>query len=153
MAVPWGVRFEMAHDAVFPQGAAIVGQVVPDMEYLSSEDKARGRQPKQKIDDVTGLPQWKVTVSDPSAEKDRDKSVAVTLLGKVQPVPPPAAVAGLDLRPVVFEGLTGEPRVMGERFKYLGWVFRATGMEAPAGAGSPKAGGPVRPASGESKAA
>ena len=157
MAVPRGVRFELEHDAVFPEGAAIVGQVVPDMEYVSNEDRARGKQPKQKLDPVTGLPQWRVTVSDPSAEKDRDKSVTVTLLDKVQPVPPPEAVAGFDFRPVVFDGLTGEPRVMGEKFKYQGWVFRAIGMRAPAMAASPKAAGNAKPASGivsgESKAA
>lgn len=95
------------------------------MEYVSNEDKARGKQPKQRIDEATGLPQWKVTVSDPSADKDRDK---------VQPVPPETAISGFDFRPVYFEGLTIEPRVMGEKFKCLGWVIRATGMRAPSGA-------------------
>jgi len=108
MAVPRGTRFDIDHDAVFPAGAAIVGPVTPDMEYVSNEDKARGKQPKQKIDEQTGLPQWKVTVTDPSAEKDRDKSATVTLLDRVQPVPPPAAMQGFDFRPVVFEGLTVE---------------------------------------------
>lgn len=94
MAVARGTRFEIEHDVVFPAGAAIVGPVTPDMEYVSNEDKARGKQPKQKIDEQTGLPQWKVTVTDPSAEKDRDKSATVTLLDRVQPVPPPAAMQG-----------------------------------------------------------
>ncbi|WP_307795904.1 hypothetical protein [Amycolatopsis sp. 195334CR] len=116
---------------MFPEGAAIVGPVTPDMEYVSNEDKARGKQPKQKIDEQTGLPQWKVTVTDPSAEKDRDKSATVTLLDRVQPVPPAAAIAGFDFRPVVFEGLTVEARVMGEKFKYQGWVLRASGMREP----------------------
>ncbi|AIJ26855.1 MULTISPECIES: hypothetical protein [Amycolatopsis methanolica group] len=134
MAVPRGTRFEIEHDVVFPEGAAIVGPVTPDMEYVSNEDKARGKQPKQKIDEQTGLPQWKVTVTDPSAEKDRDKSVTVTLLDRVQPVPPPAVMQGFDFRPVLFEGLTVEPRVMGEKFKYQGWALRATGMREPKGA-------------------
>ncbi|MFE0027695.1 hypothetical protein [Amycolatopsis sp. NPDC059021] len=138
MAVPRGTRFEIEHDHVFPAGAAIVGPVTPDMEYVSNEDKARGKQPKQKIDEQTGLPQWKVTVTDPSAEKDRDKSATVTLLDRVQPVPPPAAMQGFDFRPVVFEGLMVEPRVMGEKFKYQGWVLRATGMREPGGAAAPK---------------
>ncbi|CAM3926522.1 hypothetical protein KIPE111705_31855 [Kibdelosporangium persicum] len=141
MAVPRGTRFAIEHDTVFPDGAAVVGPVAPDMEYVSNEDKARGKQPKQKVDEVTGLPQWKVTVSDPSAEKDRDKSVSVVLLAKVQPVPPPAAVAGFDLRPVVFEGLMVEPRVMGEKFKYQGWVLRATGMRDPKKSSSGKPAG------------
>ncbi|WP_020670419.1 hypothetical protein [Amycolatopsis nigrescens] len=131
MAVPRGTRFEVEHEAVFPDGAAVVGTVTPDMEYVSNEDKARGKQPKQKIDEQTGLLQWKVTVTDPSAEKDRDKSATVTLLCKVQPVPPPAAMAGFDFRPVVFEGLTVEARVMGEKFKYQGWVLRASDMREP----------------------
>lgn len=138
MAVPRGTRFALDHDTVFPEGAAIVGPVTPDMEYVSNEDRARGKQPKQKVDEHTGLPQWKVTVTDPSAEKDRDKSVTVTLLDRVQPVPPPAAMAGFDFRPVVFDGLTAEPRVMGEKFKYLGWVLRATGMQEPKAANPSK---------------
>ena len=134
MAVPRGTRFEVEHDQVFAEGAAIVGPVSADMEYVSNEDKARGKQPKQRIDEQTGLLQWKVTVSDPSADKDREKSISLTMLSRVQPVPPETAIAGFDFRPVHFEGLTIEPRVMGEKFKYLGWVFRATGMRAPTGA-------------------
>ena len=38
---------------------------------------------------------------------------------------------GFEFRPVHSEGLTIEPRAMGEKFNYLGWVFRATGMCAP----------------------
>jgi hypothetical protein len=131
MAIPRGMRFEVQHDQVFSEGAAIVGPVRADMEYVSNEDKVRGKQPKQRIDEATGLLQWKVTISDPSAEKDRDKAVTVTMLAKVQPVPPETAISGFDFRPVHFEGLTVEPRVMGEKFKYQGWVFRATGMRAP----------------------
>jgi hypothetical protein len=131
MAVPRGTRFEVEHDQVFPEGAAIVGPVSADMEYISTEDRARGKQPKQRIDEITGLLQWKVTVSDPSADKDRDKSISMIMLARVQPVPPETAIAGFDFRPVHFEGLTIEPRVMGEKFKYLGWVFRAIGMRAP----------------------
>jgi hypothetical protein len=131
MAVPRGTRFEIDHDQVFPDGAAIVSPVTPDMECISNEDKARGKQPKQKVDERSGLLQWKVTVTDPSAEKDRDKSATVTLLDKMQPVPPAAAVAGFDFRPVVFEGLTVEARVMGEKFKYQGWMLRASGMGEP----------------------
>jgi hypothetical protein len=56
------------------------------MEYVSNEDKARGKQPKQRMDEATGLLQWKVTVSDPAAEKDREKSIILTMLARVQPV-------------------------------------------------------------------
>jgi hypothetical protein len=149
MAVPRGTRFEVDHDTVFPDGAAVVSQVSPDMEYVSNEDKARDKQPKQKIDEQTDLLQWKVTVADPSAEKDRDKSATVTLLSKVQPVPPPAAVAGFDFRPVAFDGLTVEGRVMGEKFKYQGWVLRASDMREPKTAGGSKPAA-SKPAGGQS---
>jgi hypothetical protein len=91
MAIPRGTRFEVEQDQVFAEGAAIVGPVSADMEYVSNEDKARGKQPKQpkqRIDEQSGLLQWKVTVSDPLAEKDREKSINLTLLARVQPVPP-----------------------------------------------------------------
>lgn len=138
MAVPRSTRFAVEHDDVFPEGAAIMGPVSADMEYVSTEDKARGKQPKQRRDEATGLLQWKATVSDPSAEKDRDKSISLTLLAEVQPVPPATAIAGFDFRPVYFEGLTIEPRVMGETFKYQGWVYRATGMRAPNATAKPQ---------------
>jgi hypothetical protein len=104
MAVPRGTRFEVEHDQVFPEDVAAVGPVSADMEYVSKEDRVRGKQPKQRM------------------------------LDKVQPVPPETAIAGFDFRLVYFDGLTIEPRVMGEKFKYLGWVFRVTGMRAPSGA-------------------
>ncbi|MET9631325.1 hypothetical protein ABZX92_28065 [Lentzea sp. NPDC006480] len=138
MAVPYGTRFEAAFDQVFPMGALMVGEVAPDMEYMSQEDKARGKQPKQKIDERSGKRQWKVVVTDPSAEKERDASVTVTVLADVQPVPPHAVqvMPGVEVRPVAFEGLTVEPRVMGDRFKYQGFTIRATGI-ASLQAGTP----------------
>ncbi|GAB3480795.1 hypothetical protein GCM10027521_17670 [Amycolatopsis cihanbeyliensis] len=48
MAIPRGTRFAIEHDGVFPDGAAIVGPVAPDMEHGSKEGKARGKQSKQK---------------------------------------------------------------------------------------------------------
>lgn len=150
MAIQRGTRFEIEHDEVFPAGAAVVGPVAPDMEYISNEDKARGKQPKQRVDERTGLPQWKVTVTDPSAEKERDRSVVVTVLDRVQPVPPPAAMEGFDFRPVAFDGLTAEPRVMGEKFRYQGWVFRATAMREPKSGGSSSKTAQSKPAGGPS---
>ncbi len=135
MAVPYGMRFEASFDQVFPMGALMVGEVAPDMEYMSADDKARGKQAKQKVDERTGKRQWKVVVTDPSAEKERDASVTVTVLADVQPVPPSAVsvMPGVEVRPVAFEGLTVEPRVMGDRYKYLGFTIRATGIVAPQG--------------------
>jgi hypothetical protein len=48
MAVPRGTRFEVEHDHVFAEGGAIVGPVSADMEYVSNQDKARGKQPKPR---------------------------------------------------------------------------------------------------------
>lgn len=140
MAVPYGTRFEASFDQVFPMGALMVGEVSPDMEYMSNEDKARGKQAKQKIDERSGKRQWKVVVTDPSAEKERDASVTITVLADVQPVPPHAVqvMPGVEVRPVAFEGLTVEPRVMGDRFRYQGFTIRATGIASPQVGASPK---------------
>ncbi|MEU4740093.1 hypothetical protein AB0G02_06440 [Actinosynnema sp. NPDC023658] len=140
MAVPYGSRFEASFDQVFPQGALMVGEVAPDMEYMSAEDKGRGRQAKQRVDERTGKRQWKVVVTDPSAEKERDASVTVTILADVQPVPPQAVqvMPGVEVRPVAFEGLTVEPRVMGDRYKYQGFTIRATAIASPQVGAAPK---------------
>jgi hypothetical protein len=53
MAVPRGTRFEVERDQVFPEGVAVVGPVSADMAYVSHEDRARGKQPKQRIDEAT----------------------------------------------------------------------------------------------------
>src|ERR1044072_5946728 len=99
MAVPFGMRFPVDFDAVFPQGAYIVGDVMPVTEYQSQEDKARNRPVRPRIDEATGLPIFKVTIADPSAEKARDKSITVEVAAKVQPVPP-ATAGNLPFRPV-----------------------------------------------------
>jgi hypothetical protein len=109
MAVPFGKRFPMEFDELFPEGAYVVGDVTAVTEYQSQEDKARNRPVRPRIDKVSGLPIYKVTIADPSAEKDRDKSITVEIASRVQPVPP-AAVSGLPFRPVVLEGMTVQPR-------------------------------------------
>ena len=130
MAVPYGKRFPIEFDELFPQGAYVVGAVTAVTEYQSPEDKARNRPTRPRIDDVSGLPLFKVTIADPSAEKDRDKSITVEIAAKVQPVPP-AAVNGLPFRPVVLEGLTVQPRAeVSGQAKWITWVVRATGMHA-----------------------
>jgi hypothetical protein len=130
MAVPYGKRFPIEFDEVFPEGAYVVGEVAAVTEYQSQEDKARNRPVRPRIDEATGLPIFKVTIADPSAEKDRDKSVTVEIASRVQPVPP-AAVSGLPFRPVVLEGLTVQPRAdVSGQAKWITWVVRATGMWA-----------------------
>ena len=91
MAVPYGKRFPIEFDELFPEGAYVVGAVTAVTEYQSQEDKARNRPVRPRIDEASGLPIFKVTIADPAAEKDRDKSITVEIAARVQPVPPAAA--------------------------------------------------------------
>jgi hypothetical protein len=118
-------------DEWFPQGLYLVGEITPVTEYQSQEDKARNRPIRPRVDEVTGRPLFRGTFADPSAEKDREKSVTVEFACAHQPVPP-AAVAGLPFRPVVLEGMTVAPRAeTSGQAKWLTWTIRATGMTAP----------------------
>jgi hypothetical protein len=78
MAVPRGQRFEVPFDEVFPQGLYLVGEIAPVTEYQSQEDKARNRPVRPRTDEVTGLPLFRGTFADPSAEKDRHGGVRIT---------------------------------------------------------------------------
>src|SRR5690348_13371597 len=128
MAVPQGMSFPIDHEVMFPQGVYLVGEIQPMTEYQSQEDKARNRPVRPRIDEATGLPMFKGTFADPSAEKDRDKSFTVLFAAKVQPVPP-SSVAGVPFTPVVLEGLTVQPRAEASgQAKWITWVVRATGM-------------------------
>jgi hypothetical protein len=101
-------------------------------EYQSQEDRSRNRPLRPRLDEVSGLPLYRATFADPSAEKDREKSVTVEFAAKVQPVPP-SAVPGVPFRPVVLENMTVQPRAeVSGQAKWITWVIRATGMTAPA---------------------
>lgn len=154
MAVERGRRFEIPFDEMYPEGLYLVGEIQPMTEYQSQEDKARNRPVRPRTDEVTGLPLFRGTFADPSAEKDRDKSVQIEFAAKVQPVPP-AAVPGIPFRPVVLEGLTVQPRAEASgQAKWITWTVRATGMravEAAPGAKSTRSG--TGSAQGEQKAA
>jgi hypothetical protein len=144
MAVPQGHRFQIEFDAMFPQGLYLIGEIQPLTEYQSQDDRARNRPVRPRIDEATGLPMFRGTFADPSAEKERDKSITIDFAAKVQPVPP-ASVPGLPFAPVVLEGLTVQPRAESTgQAKWVTWVVRATGMravDAPAsGRGSKSAG-------------
>jgi len=148
MAVPQGMSFPIDHDVMFPEGVYLVGEIQPLTEYQSQEDRARNRPVRARIDEATGMPLFKGTFADPSAEKDRDKSFTVLFAAKVQPVPP-AAAPGMPFRPVVLEGLSVQPRAESTgQAKWITWVVRATGMravDAPAARGS-KSGDASKPA-------
>jgi hypothetical protein len=131
MGAPKFARFAVDFDEWFPQGLYLVGEITPVTEYQSQEDKARNRPIRPRVDEVTGRPLFRGTFADPSAEKDREKSVTVEFACAHQPVPP-AAVAGLPFRPVVLEGMTVTPRAeTSGQAKWLTWTIRATGMTAP----------------------
>ncbi|WP_409181465.1 hypothetical protein F9C11_34070 [Amycolatopsis sp. VS8301801F10] len=65
MAIEKGHRFAIDFDDAFPQGLVMVGEVIPDNEYQSREDRAAGRPVRQRIDEVTGKRQWRAAVTDP----------------------------------------------------------------------------------------
>jgi len=137
MAIPKGHRFQIEFGQAFPQGLVLVGEVGPDNEYQSREDKAAGRPVRQRIDDVTGKRQWKATVTDPDEPNGKRASFEITFLADVQPVPTTAeALPGM--RAIELDGLTAEPRLAGNgEFKYQSYAYRATGFAASvSGAGS-----------------
>jgi hypothetical protein len=136
MAIYKGHRFGIAFDDAFPQGLVMVGDVAPDNEYQSREDRAAGRPVRQRIDEATGKRQWKVAVTDPGEEKAKRASFEITFLADVQPVPTTNEVLP-GMRPIELDGLTAEPRVGGQgEFKYQTYVFRATGFKAAAASGA-----------------
>ncbi|MCE7002445.1 hypothetical protein LWC34_06310 [Kibdelosporangium philippinense] len=129
MAVPKGYRFEIPFDVMFPNGLFLIGEIQPLTEYQSQEDRARNRPVRPRTDE-DGLLLFKGMFADPSAEKDRDKSVSIEFAAKVQPVPP-ASVPGVPFTPVVLEGLTVQPRAEATgQAKWVIWSIRATGMRA-----------------------
>lgn len=148
MAISRGHRFPVEFAEAFPQGLVLMGEVAPDNEYQSREERAAGRPARQKVDELTGKRQWKATVTDPNEPNAKRASFEVTFLADVQPVPTTAEVLP-GVRPVELEGLTAEPRVAGNgEFKYLTYLYRATAFRA---AGS--AGGSRRASESSSKAA
>jgi hypothetical protein len=135
VAIPRGHRFAIEFDSAFPQGLVLIGEVAPDNEYQTREDRAAGRPVRQKIDEVTGKRQWKATVTDPDETNAKRASFEITFIADVQPVPATSEVLP-GMRPIGLEGLTAEPRVAGNgEFKYQSYLYRATGFAAAPGAG------------------
>ncbi|MEU4673007.1 hypothetical protein AB0F91_34880 [Amycolatopsis sp. NPDC023774] len=132
MAIERGFRFGINFDDAFPRGLVMVGDVAPDNEFQSREDRAANRPVRQRVDETTGKRQWKATVTDLGEEKAKRASFEITFLADVQPVPTTSEVLP-GMRPIELEGLTAEPRVGGQgEFKYQTYVFRATGFKATA---------------------
>jgi hypothetical protein len=130
MVIPRGHRFAIEFDSAFPQGLVLIGDVAPDNEYQTREDKAAGRTVRQKLDQVTGQRQWKATVTDPDEPNAKRASFEIIFIADVQPVPSTTEVLP-GMRPIELAGLTAEPRVAGNgEFKYQSYVYRATGFTA-----------------------
>ncbi|MGH3871417.1 MAG: hypothetical protein ACRDSR_07870 [Pseudonocardiaceae bacterium] len=145
MAIPRGFRFAIEFDSAFPQGLVLIGDVAPDNEYQTREDKAAGRPVRQKIDQVTGQLQWKATVTDPDEPTTKRASFEITLIADVQPVPTTTEVLP-GMRPIQLDGLTAEPRVAGNgEFKYQSYVYRATGFTATASAAGTQPSQSIKP--------
>lgn len=135
MAISRDHRFGIEFDEAFPQGLVMVGEVSPDNEYQSREDKAANRPVRQKIDEMTGLRQWVCSVTDPDEIKAKRASFEITLTATVQPVPMTSEVLP-GMRPIELEGLTAQPKVAGQgEFKYQSYLFRATGFKAAVSSG------------------
>jgi hypothetical protein len=131
VAAPKGFRAQVEFCDWFPEGLYLVGEIQAVTEYQSQEDKARNRPARPRVDEVTGRPLFRGTFADPSAEKDREKSITVEFACTHQPVPPPA-LPGVPFRPVVLEGMTVQPRAeTSGQAKWITWIVRATGMTAP----------------------
>ena len=89
-----------------------IGDVTPDNEYQTREDKAAGRPVRQKLDQVTGKRRWKATVTDPDEPNAKRASFEMTFVADVQPVPTTTEVLP-GMRPIELDGLTAEPKVAG----------------------------------------
>ena len=147
MAIPRGYRFDIEFDDAFPQGLVLIGEVAPDNEYQTREDKAASQPVRQKIDQVTGQRQWKATVTGPDEPTAKRASFEITLIAEVQPVPTTTEVLP-GMRPIQLEGLTAEPRVAGNgEFKYQSYVYRATGFTTTSGAAGTRPSQSMKPSS------
>lgn len=129
MAISRGQRFPIAFEVAFPRGLVLVGDIEPDYEYQSDQDRQRGREKRQRVDEQTGKRIWKGTATDPDEAKAKRASFDVSFVADVQPVPTTdEALPGM--RPLELEGLEVEPKVAGQgEFKYLSYGVWATGIK------------------------
>jgi hypothetical protein len=123
MAIPKGYRFDIEFNNTFPQDLVLIDDVSPDNEYHTREDKAASRPVRQKLDQVTGRWQWKVTATDPDEPHAKQASFEITLIAEGQPVPTSTEVLPW-MRPIKLNGLTAEPRVAGNgELKYQSYIY------------------------------
>ncbi|CAM3920068.1 hypothetical protein [Smaragdicoccus niigatensis] len=128
MALTRDQRFPVSFGEAFPLGLVLVGDIGPDTEFQPDRTKPA----HQRVDEITGLRIWKAAVMDPSETKAKRASFEMFFLAEVQPVPAAAELMP-GIRPIELEGLTAQPKVMGQgEFKYQGFVFRASGVKQTA---------------------
>ncbi|MFF0611725.1 hypothetical protein ACFYUD_23990 [Nocardia tengchongensis] len=158
MAITRGFQFPVQHDDVFVQRLMATGEVLPVIKY----NPDRNAVPEQAIDydlktgEGTMKRLWKLAVTDSHEPNDKRKSFTVTFIADVQPVFSTEEIApGTGWRWVELEGLTAEPRIMGQgEYKYLGYIYRATGIKGDnSGAKLPPADVPASRPSRNDKAA
>ncbi|MEV6340274.1 hypothetical protein AB0M12_36800 [Nocardia vinacea] len=120
-------RFPVPFESHFHAGCFQLGPVRADTEYTGDANRSG----PHRRDPVTGLLQWKITVSDPAVRNARRTSYEIILLADEEPVPTTAEIAD-NLRPITLTGVTLQPRIGGQNeFKYQDYIVRATGY-APA---------------------
>jgi hypothetical protein len=155
MAIRKGFQFPIESGTAFPKRLLLMGPIGPAIKY----NPDRNATPEQMIDynpktqEGTGLPLWKATVTDPheaSEGKGKRASFEITFVSRHQPVPAGEQITD-DMWFIEVEGLTAEPKVMGQgEFKYLGYTYRATGIKGDTN--TPKA-NPASGNAGNAKAA
>ncbi|MGV9681009.1 hypothetical protein ACWDSJ_37555 [Nocardia sp. NPDC003482] len=131
MAIPKGYGFPVEFATAFPQRLLLMGEIGPAIKYNPDRNA-----PKEQMVDFdpatgegTGLPLWVASVTDPGEPKGKRKSFEITFVARHQPVPAGEEIAD-GIWFIELEGLTAEPRVMGQgEYKYLGYVYRATGIK------------------------
>lgn len=125
-------RIPVEFGQVFPYGVFATAAAEAVQDYTTK---------RQEIDKDTGLPVWAVDVydADPNA-RHKASAIRVKVAAQVCPVLPKAVMG--PFRPVEFTGLTVTPYVevsgrnpQGEPIARVAYSYRATGVQAPGGAG------------------
>jgi hypothetical protein len=147
MAIERGFRFPIEQDVAFPRGLVLMGEIEPDNEYQSAEDRGRNRPVVQRKDERTGKLVWKGTLTDPSEKRSKRAAFDVRFVAAVQPVPTTDEVIP-GMRPIELDGLEVEPKVGGQgEYKYLTYEVWATGIK-DSGRGRAKGSGSASSAGG-----
>src|SRR5690606_27734851 len=124
MAIKRGYRFPIEFSTAFPRQLLLMCEIGPAIKYNPDRNAVQEQEYdfNPKTGEGTGLPLWKATVTDPNEGnhdgnkgKAKRASFEITFISSHQPVPvTEEVVPGTGLRMIELEGLTAEPRVMGQ---------------------------------------